>query len=196
MKKPESKTKCLFFGGMKHCGKTTHGKRYAQRKGFDFNDLDHLIEKLNYQQTENQASCREIYIRDGKEGFQQIETQALIKWLNQHQQKFDSNQLMGAVLSLGGGIGSNAEAMELISESGIFIYIKQKESVLFDRILYKGLPPFLKTENPKQSFHALFTERTPEYEKSANLMIEPGDKPQEETAQIIFEHIESYLTDL
>ena len=178
----------LFFGGMKHCGKTTHGKRYATANSLKFDDLDDLIEALYFEENSISKTVREIYISDEKSGFQKMETKALEKWIFENK---TTNKK--GVLSLGGGIASNKEAISLIKLNGYFIYLKQDEEVLFKRIKYNGLPPFLKTDNPQKSFHKLFIERTDKYNKIADLIISPGDKSKEDTAKTVALNLTEFL---
>ncbi|MDE6719861.1 MAG: hypothetical protein K2J68_08415 [Treponemataceae bacterium] len=62
--------RALVFVGIKHCGKSTQGKRIASHLGLEFFDTDDLI--LKYEG----ISPREIYAKFGKEKFMEAEKNA------------------------------------------------------------------------------------------------------------------------
>ncbi len=178
----------IIFGGMKHCGKTTHGKNFAHRLNLPFTDLDQLITEHYQSEKHLPKTVREIFTDEGKETFQRLEYLALKKWI----EKADLHP-QPQVLSLGGGIASNKEALKLFDNSLFFIYLYQPESVLYERIIRKGLPPFLNPKNPKANFSQIFKERSAVYEQLASLKIETGNRPKDETSKIVYNTIADYL---
>ena len=58
--------------GMKHTGKSSLGRLWAQRKGWDFYDLDNLLES----QAGGGRTSRQIFAEEGRERFQQYEAEA------------------------------------------------------------------------------------------------------------------------
>ncbi len=179
-------SKLLFFGGMKHCGKTNHGRSYAKHLGCSFDDLDFLIEDEIEAEIGKKICCRDFFTQKGKDEFQRIEALSLKKWIENHKNKF-------AVLSLGGGIASNNIAFDIIKNAGNLIYISQEEEILFDRIIKRGIPPFLQTENPKETFHLLYTERSQIYKQHANIILNPGNLCKEETFEVIKKELDAFI---
>lgn len=160
-----------FFCGIKHSGKTTHAKIFARNNNMNVFDCDDLI--LN---SLNGQSIRSFYKQFGKNSFMQKEFDAI--------EDFLKTKLDNSVLSLGGGICDNINAINLLKENGIIIFIKVKEQTLYKRIIRDGIPPFLEG-NPKEKFHILFSEREKEYLEYADIVIEIKDAPIDETAKII-----------
>jgi shikimate kinase len=166
--------------GMKHCGKSTHGELFAKRVNKPFADLDDLIEQRFVIERDEIKTCREIYREYGKDVFQEFELKAL-----------NSVVQCGSlgVVALGGGIASNEDAVKLLDEYGYNVYIEEKPEILFSRIKYKGLPPFLETEDPYATFLDLYSERTVVYQKLADVVIQPEGRPKGAVARMIIEKI-------
>lgn len=157
-----------FFAGIKHSGKSTHAKLFAEYKKLPFYDLDKYIEEnIEYN------SVRELYKAEGKESFMEAEYNSLNKLLEENKED--------KVIALGGGICDNEKAFNLCSN---LIFIDINEETLFSRINFLGLPPFLQ-DDPINQFHALYNKRRPLYIKKANLIIELQDLSIDEAFKII-----------
>lgn len=178
----------LFFGGLKHCGKTTHALKFANAKKYDFIDIDREIEKLYQLQNGKEYSCRQIYKKEGKKQFHQLEYEALLNYL-----ETSSNSKRVQIVSLGGGICDNQRALTVLKESGYFIYLYQEEAVLFKRMKAKGLPPYLGILNPKKKFHKIFEARNFIYSQIAVLTITSPNLSKEETQEIIASKLEEFI---
>ena len=131
----------LFLIGFMGCGKTTIGKLLANEFGYDFTDLDTAIELLQ------EKSIAEIFASEGEERFREIEHETL-KTLT------SKNNL---VLSTGGGAPCFHNNMQLMSNSGVTIYIKMSAQDLTDRLL--NLPeesrlkrPLIASKSPVELF--------------------------------------------
>ncbi len=135
--------------GMKHTGKSSVGRLWAQRRGWDFYDLDHVLES----QFGGGRTSREIFLEEGREGFQHRETLA-------------ANQLAGrlargrAVLAWGGGTVTNPEAVDILRFLGTMVVLKDQCEVLYERILRSGLPAFLSPDHPWEDFQKVYQERS------------------------------------
>jgi shikimate kinase len=135
--------------GLKHTGKSSLGRLWAQRFGWDFYDLDHLLET----QAGGARTSRQIFLDEGKTGFQQHETRAA---------RFIANRLAQgrAVLAWGGGTVTNSLAVEALRPAGTLILLTDRCEVLYERILRGGLPAFLSADRPWEDFQDLYRERT------------------------------------
>ena len=78
------------------------------------------------------------------------------------------------MLSLGGGVCDNTPLMSLMKSSGKIIYLTRDEGLIFDKIMQKGLPPFLDTPDPRKTFHELFLRRDAIYRSYMDLEIALG----------------------
>ena len=60
----------IILFGIKHCGKSTIGKKLGLALGEVFIDVDSVIENIAGK------SCRDLYRQDGKEAFMKAEAEA------------------------------------------------------------------------------------------------------------------------
>jgi len=157
----------ILVSGIKHCGKSTLGRRLASELGLAFHDLDDLVVELCRENRGGPEAIawepREIYRRLGKSGFQELEIRALERLRGR-----DENY----VLALGGGTPDNPDARRVLSGLGIMVYLYEEADILFERIAARGIPPFLDEKAPLESFLELFQRRDALYRSSADLVIE------------------------
>mgnify|MGYP006302541969 CR=1 FL=1 len=135
-------SKLLLFMGMKHCGKTTLGRRLASEWGLPFFDLDDVIVALYRKESgipKQDLSIRDVYRKTGKAGFQRLEA-AGAEYIISNKATPDvpvhrtgvhrtgtEEPLKGALIgicALGGGTIENSAAMEHFSIYGYFCYIR------------------------------------------------------------------------
>ena len=114
----------IFLTGFMASGKTKNGRIMAERLGYDFFDLDHLIEAES-----NNLTINEIYENLGEEAFRQLELDTLIKHTD--------NDRQNIIFSLGGGTFSNPIARKWILEKGKVIFLNVPIGVLFQRLIVK-----------------------------------------------------------
>lgn len=167
----------IVLMGIKHSGKSTLGSMLAKELNIPFGDLDNLLE--NQYQGDGSVSFREIYKELGEEGFRELEYRAV--------QNFDVTK--EGVLALGGGTVENSRAIELIKEAEILVFLDVKESVLFERIKKRGIPPFL-LASPETLFHELFIRRRKLYTDIADIILELKDESIETVLSLLRDAVE------
>lgn len=171
----------IFFTGLKHSGKTTFARMYAERHSLLWADSDDLIlERIS------PLTVREYFRSEGKDAFMALEKETSCAFI---ESKDDFS------LSFGGGAADNLPLMQLAKENGFIVYLTRAEDILLERIILKnGIPPFLDKDDPKGSFHVIYERRDAVYRKYASLVIDLGpygDK--EETYQLIESRIQEAL---
>jgi shikimate kinase len=175
----------ILLTGMKHTGKSSHGRALARALSLPFLDLDDLILQLYHSRGGSAARIRELYRQEGKGHFMALETEAAEKCIN-----------VGgsSVVATGGGIADNKPALWAFRHSSaafFFIHLSLPEKILFQRICNGGLPPFLEGEGgekgAQQRFHQLYVRRESLYRQQADLVIELDNKPLEENSSVIIE---------
>lgn len=108
----------IFLVGFMGCGKTTLGKKVAQKTGYSFIDLDELITQ------QIGTTITQYFETFGEAAFRQIEKEKL------HSLK-DENH---AIIATGGGTPCHFENMEWMNQHGKTIYIKLSPKALLSRL--------------------------------------------------------------
>lgn len=161
----------LVLIGMPGVGKSTVGVILAKVLGYEFLDSDLLIQK------EENALLREIIEKEGLDGFLEIENRVNA-----------SIETTKGVIATGGSAVYCQEAMEHLKEIGTVIYLKLDYSILQRRLgNLKGRGVVLREG---QTLKGLYNERTPLYEKYADIVIDEKKLNVEQTLQKILEELE------
>jgi shikimate kinase len=148
----------IFLTGFMGCGKSTIGPILANSIGYQFADLDRLIEERNGR------SVRRIFQDEGEVFFRSEELAVL--------EELATRDKM--VVALGGGTLAEPAAFESIIRSGILIYLKVPPDELLKRLQYKTDRPLLTDENGnrlpedalRERMMGLFRRREPLYERA------------------------------
>lgn len=119
--------KLIFLAGFMGSGKSTIGPILANTLGFEFMDMDRVIE----QQTGK--SVVTIFQEQGESAFRETER----KVLN------DAVRLHNHVISLGGGTLANEENLNLLKRHGVIIYLHISPEGILQRVQHKTNRPLL-----------------------------------------------------
>lgn len=156
--------------GMPGVGKSTVGVILAKVLGYQFVDADLVI-----QQQEGKLLC-EIIEEVGTEGFIEVENR-----INA------SLNVTNSIIATGGSVVYGKEAMEHLQSIGTVVYLKVSYETLEKRLAdIKGRGVVLKEG---QDLKALFEERSPLYEKYADIEISEGTLGVEQTVEKIIENL-------
>jgi shikimate kinase len=155
--------------GIKHAGKSSAANALGTLLGAPWVDSDDVLrEEYNYQQSTH-LSVREIYRKLGEENFRKFEAEILRK-LWEYEEK--------SIIALGGGALNNPFlTREDLENAGMIVCIDVPDKIAYDRILKKGLPPFLqKEQDPFGAFRKMNEERRAFFQKTAHLIIHADGK--------------------
>lgn len=152
----------LVLVGMMGAGKTSIGKRLAQRLGLPFHDADVEIEAAAG------MSIPEIFARHGEADFRAGERRVIARLLKEGPQ----------VLATGGGAFMNEETRAAIRENGLSLWLRAEFEVIMRRVRRRSNRPLLKTEDPEATVRRLIAERYPVYAQ-AEITVESSDLPHE-----------------
>ena len=109
-------TKDLILIGMPGCGKSTIGKRLAQRLNLPFLDLDAEIEELAG------MPIPAIFEQEGEDGFRQWETKAFLQAVGK-----------GRIIATGGGIVTRQENL-LIAKQGWVVFLDRPLAAIMNDV--------------------------------------------------------------
>ena len=158
----------IVLVGMMGAGKTSVGKRLAQRLGLPFVDADAEIE------AGAQMSIAEIFERFGEPYFREGERRVIARLLNDGPK----------VLATGGGAFLNEATRARIAQSGVSVWLKPDFEVLLRRVRKRSNRPLLRTADPEGTLRRLLDERSPIY-ALADMTIESQDGPHDTVCDAI-----------
>ncbi len=137
-------------------GKSTIGRRLAQRLGLRFVDSDQEIELCTG------VDIPRIFDVEGESGFRRREEDMIDRLSEQD----------GVVLATGGGAILSAETRRRLAERGTVIYLRTSVDQQYLRTRRDRRRPLLQTENPQARLEALLAERGPLYEATADVTVD------------------------
>lgn len=156
----------LILIGMPGAGKSTVGVILAKRLGFNFVDTDLLI------QAQQQNRLQQIIDSQGLEKFRQIEERVIIELCASR-----------TIIATGGSVVYSEAGMAALQQTGQLIYLQEDLDRLLRRVANMGQRGLVMAAG--QSFEQLYRERTPRYEKYAELTIPCSQLTAEEVAALI-----------
>lgn len=160
----------IILIGMPGVGKSTIGVILAKVLGYQFLDADLVI-----QQQEGKL-LHEIIKEVGTDGFIQVENRVNA-----------SLEVTRTVIATGGSVVYGKEAMEHLREIGTVVYLQVPFGVIDRRLSdIKGRGVVLKDG---QTLEELFLERTPLYEKYADIFVAEEDLNVEQTVELLIEKL-------
>lgn len=149
--------KNIVIIGFMATGKSTVGRRLAQRLRRRFVDTDKEIEAVTGK------TVAQIFARDGAVRFRSEEN-LIVKKLALKED---------LVIATGGGIVLNPENVRLFKENGILIALTSAPEVIYQRVRGKKSRPLLAKGDPREKINALLKEREGIY-SAADLTVDTG----------------------
>jgi shikimate kinase len=122
-KDPHNGLGLIFLIGFMGCGKTTLGRKLASRLGYEFMDLDHVLE------AQVGMSIAEYFSSFGEDAFRKLESDVL------KQTDYPEH----TVISTGGGLPCFFDNMQWINDHGRSLYIQLSPKTLADRLEHEKI---------------------------------------------------------
>lgn len=140
----------IVLVGLMGSGKSSVGRRLAEKLALPFVDADHAIEEAA------DKSITEIFADHGETYFREGERRVISRLLDNGAQ----------VLATGGGAFMNAETRDHIAKLGISIWLRADLDLLMKRVLRRSDRPLLQNDNPTAIMENLISIRYPIYAQS------------------------------
>ncbi len=137
----------IVMVGMMGAGKSSVGRRLANRLGMSFSDADTEIE-----QAANQT-IPDIFEQHGEAYFRDGERRVIQRLLDGRQK----------VIATGGGAFIQDETRALIQEQAISVWLKADRDLLLQRVRRRGNRPLLNNGDMAETLDRLITDRYPIY---------------------------------
>jgi shikimate kinase len=151
-------SKSVVLVGLMGAGKSSVGRRLADRLGLPFIDADHEIEVAAGK------SIPEIFADHGEDYFRDGEKKVIARLLENSAQ----------VLATGGGAYMNPETRAKIRELGVCVWLKADIDLLMKRVMKRDNRPLLKNGDPRGVMQNLIDIRYPVYAE-ADIVVESRD---------------------
>lgn len=153
--------KNIYLIGPMGAGKTSIGRKLAEKMGLTFYDSDQVIEERTG------IDIPWIYDIEGEEGFQQREIKVIS----------ELTKLKGILLATGGGTVATAENREALLKNGITIYLKTSLDDQIERIKHSKKRPLVTAKDERrQVLKNLRSKREPLYEQLAHITYDTDGK--------------------
>jgi shikimate kinase len=166
----------IVLVGLMGAGKTTVGRRLANRLELPFRDADVEIE------TAAGMPISDIFSIYGEPSFRDGERRVIARLL-------DEGPL---VLATGGGAYMNPETRAKIASRGVSVWLKADHETLMRRVRRRSHRPLLANPDPEGTMRRLIAERYPIYSE-ANVTVESHDMPHDRVVSEVMSAIETWL---
>lgn len=148
----------IVLVGLMGAGKTSVGRRLAEKLGIPFVDADHEIERAAGK------TIKDIFAEHGEPYFREGERRVIQRLIGSGAQ----------VLATGGGAYMNDETRARIQEHGISVWLKASLPLLMKRVSKRQDRPLLQAEDPEGVMRGLMETRYPVY-ALADVTVESRD---------------------
>lgn len=168
----------IVLVGLMGAGKTTVGRRLANRLDIPFVDADAEIEAAAG------MTIPEIFAQHGEQHFREGERKVIARLLQQN----------GGVLATGGGAFMDPETRAQIKRDGVSVWLRADVGLLLKRVARRNNRPLLKQGDPAEIMTRLRDERYPVYAQ-ADITVDSTDAPHEEIVDAIITALQGYFSD-
>lgn len=150
-------TRTIALVGLMGVGKSTVGRRLAQRLGLPFEDGDEAIEAAA------RMSVSDIFAQLGEAEFRAGEARVMRRLLEGPR----------IVLATGGGAVLNPDTRALLKDRATTVWLKADLKVVAQRVQRRDTRPLLRGKDPLQALSAMAEVRYPVY-ATADVTVEVG----------------------
>ena len=166
----------IVLVGIMGAGKSSVGRRLAQRLRMGFGGAHHPIEGAAQPTLARRSdSCRGADFRDG-------ERRVIARLLAEGPH----------VLATGGGAYMNAETREAIGRNGVSVWLKADFDVVMNRVRRRSHRPLLQKADPEGVMRDLIATRYPVY-ALADLTVQSRDVPHETIVEEVLAALDAML---
>lgn len=109
----------IFLTGFMGSGKTYWGELWSEKSGFEFIDIDKIVEK------EQDKTITQIFSDDGEEYFRSLETNVLKKLITK----------TNVIVATGGGTPCYNDNITWMNENGTCIYLQSSPKKIYQRLI-------------------------------------------------------------
>jgi shikimate kinase len=176
MTPPLRAPKTIALVGLMGVGKTSIGRRLAQRLGLPFIDADVEVE------TAAGTTIEEIFQRHGEAAFRDGERRVIARLLDQPTH----------VLATGGGAFMDPSTRALLKARSITVWLRADLELMLARVGRRSNRPLLKAGDPRTVLQQLIAQRYPHYAE-ADITIDSVDGPPDATLDGVLTQLAAHI---
>lgn len=166
----------IFLVGPMGAGKTSIGRRLADRLGMRFVDLDAVIE------AQTGVSIPVIFEHEGEAGFREREHRALADTVTQH----------GQLVATGGGVVLREDNRACLRSGGLVVYLTASVEQQLRRLVRDRQRPLLQAPDRRERLQALAAEREPLYRGVADIEVPSASERVDVMVRLVQDMIEAH----
>ena len=167
-------SRSVVLVGLMGAGKTSIGRRLAQRLGLAFVDSDHEIE------TAAGCTIETIFEMYGEKAFRDCERRVIGRLLEEPVQ----------VVATGGGAFIDAETRAQVKARGLSVWLRADLDLLLHRVARRANRPLLKRGDPREILSGLMAQRYPLYAE-ADITVDTRDAPPDVTVDAVLDALKA-----
>lgn len=167
-------SRSLVLVGLMGAGKTSIGRRLAQRLGLAFVDSDHEIE------TAAGCTIETIFEMYGEKAFRDCERRVIGRLLEEPVQ----------VIATGGGAFIDPETRAQVKARGLSVWLRADLDLLLNRVARRANRPLLKRGDPREILAGLMAQRYPLYAE-ADITVDTKEAPPDVTVDAVLEALKA-----
>lgn len=165
-----SRRKRIALVGLRGAGKSTLGRALASELALPFVELNSAIE------AEAGMSLNEVFMLYGQPGFRRLERRCLESFIAQHE---------SAVITVGGGIVSEAETFNLLLMNCFTVWVKATPEEHMSRVVAQGdFRPMEGNTEAMEDMRRILVAREPLYSKADFTLDTTGRRPEDCLVQL------------
>jgi len=163
----------IVLVGLMGAGKTTVGRRLAQRLGLALTDTDHeIVQRCG-------ADIRTIFELEGEEGFRRREERAIAEAMS----------LTHHIVTTGGGAPMRPANRQALGQ-GYVIYLDAQPWQIWQRLRTDRSRPLLsQSDDPRATLERLHAERDPVYREMADYVLPASRGSLPQVVQQLVDHL-------
>ena len=169
----------IILTGPKCSGKSTIGKQLADTLNLPFYETDELIEKLYFDETGNNFTCREICSDIGDDNFRCYEKRAIEQ----------ISEIDWAVISTGGSTMLNSNSRQVLRQNSTLVLFEPSTNCLLKRLKEKKIPAFLNNKTAQEIFITRAKLVIEVIKPFADITIDSSQLTKKETVDYLIEQI-------
>ena len=165
----------IFLCGFMATGKSSVGKRLAEKMNFEFIDMDSVIE------AESGKTIPQIFASEGESAFRALEARMVERLAERTE----------CVVATGGGVMVNPRNLEILKRCGVVVTLTADSETILQRVGSGDDRPMLHEGDRLERIRTLLEKRAPAYAQG-DMIVDTSSRSIDEVAQAITDRLQEF----